>query len=140
MKKKSIIRAATALAVLQVAYSCKIDETYNGDLTKSQYLASGNVTALLTGVYNSLRDPVQGSVNVFALEEVSTDERIMPTRGPDWDDNGKWRALYLHNWDANNERVRETFLGLNGTVYSATDILQFNPSIQQAAEARFLRA
>ena len=140
MTKKRIIRAAAILALLQVANSCKIDETYNGDLTTEQYLASGSVPALLTGVYNSLRDPIQGSVNLFALEEVSTDERIMPTRGPDWDDNGKWRALYLHNWDSNNERVRETFLGLNGTVYSATDILRFNPGVQQAAEARFLRA
>jgi len=140
MTKKGIIRATTILALLQVANSCKIDETFNGDLTKDQYLASGQVSSLLAGVYNSLRDPIQGSVSVFALEEVPTDERIMPTRGPDWDDNGKWRALYLHNWDSNNERVRDTFNQLNGVVFSATDLLQFKPNAQQAAEARFIRA
>ncbi|MGY3091117.1 hypothetical protein ACVWYF_004183 [Hymenobacter sp. UYAg731] len=139
MKKNSIIRIAATLALLQVANSCQLNEDINGNLTLDQ-IPKGNPAALLTGVYNSMRDPIQGSVNVFALEEVSTDERIMPTRGPDWDDNGKWRQLYLHNWDSNNEQIRNTFTGLNGITYAATDLLRFNPTTQQAAEARFIRA
>ena len=139
MKKNSIARIAVTLALLQVANSCKLNEDINGNLTADQ-IPNGNPAALLTGVYNSMRDPIQGSVNVFALEEVSTDERIMPTRGPDWDDNGKWRQLYLHNWDSNNEQIRNTFTGLNGITYAATDLLRFNPTTQQAAEARFIRA
>lgn len=140
MTKNKIIGAAAVLALLQLTNSCQLNEELRGNTSSGAGAAGGTPDALLVGVYNSLRDPIQGSVNVFALEEVSTDERIMPTRGPDWDDNGKWRALYLHTWDANNERVRDTFSSLNGIVYAATDILQFNPSTQQAAEARFLRA
>ena len=140
MTKNRIIGTAAILALLQVANSCQLNEEFKGNASSGAGAGGGTPDALLVGVYNSLRDPIQGSVNVFALEEVSTDERIMPTRGPDWDDNGKWRALYLHTWDANNERVRDTFSSLNGIVYSATDILQFNPSVKQAAEARFLRA
>ncbi len=139
MTKQRIIGAAAILAVLQVANSCQITEDLNGNL-RSDQVATGKPDALLIGAYNALRDPIQGSVSVFALEEVSTDERIMPTRGPDWDDNGKWRALYLHNWDSNNERVRDTFTQLNGVVFTATDLLRYNPSTQQAAEARFIRA
>ena len=139
MTKNRIIRTAAILALLQVANSCQLTEDINGNLTENQ-IPKGDPAALLTGVYNSLRDPIQGSVNVFALEEVSTDERIMPTRGPDWDDNGKWRALYLHNWDPNNEQVRNTFTALNGITYAATDLLRFSPNTQQQAEARFLRA
>ena len=139
MTKNRIIRTAAILALLQVANSCQLNEDINGNLTEDQ-IPSGNPAALLQGVYNSLRDPIQGSVNVFALEEVTTDERIMPTRGPDWDDNGKWRALYLHNWDSNNEQVRNTFTALNGIIYASTDILRFGPNTQQQAEARFLRS
>ncbi|GAB2467124.1 membrane protein [Hymenobacter qilianensis] len=139
MRYSKIACAAAVLALLQAATSCEIDETLEGQLTESQ-VRRGELTSLLQGVYNSQREPIQGHVSVFALQEVSTDARIMPTRGPDWDDNGKWRALYNHTWDANNERVRETYTQLNGIIYASTDLLRFSPNPQQEAESRFLRA
>jgi starch-binding outer membrane protein, SusD/RagB family len=139
MKYYKITSAAVLLALLQVASSCEINETLEGQLTEGQ-IPKGDPSALLQGVYNAQRDPIQGHVSVFALQEVSTDARIMPTRGPDWDDNGKWRALFNHTWDSNNERVRDTFNQLEGIIYSSTDLLRFEPTVQQAAESRFLRA
>ncbi|WP_133273062.1 RagB/SusD family nutrient uptake outer membrane protein [Hymenobacter radiodurans] len=139
MRYSKIACAAAVLALLQAATSCEIDETLEGQLTESQ-VRRGELTSLLQGVYNAQREPIQGHVSVFALQEVSTDSRIMPTRGPDWDDNGKWRQLYNHTWDANNERVRETYTQLNGIIYASTDLLRFSPSPQQEAESRFLRA
>ena len=139
MKYSRIVGAAALLALLQGASSCELNEELGSQITDDQ-LRNSELTALLTGAYNSQRDPIQGHVSVFALQEVSTDTRIMPTRGPDWDDNGKWRALYNHTWDANNERVRETYTQLNGIIYASTDLLRFNPTTQQQAEARFLRA
>ncbi|WP_460615351.1 RagB/SusD family nutrient uptake outer membrane protein [Hymenobacter seoulensis] len=131
--------ATALLGLLQVTSSCELSESLEGQLTQNQ-IPSGDPAALLQGVYNSQREPIQGHVSVFALQEVSTDARIMPTRGPDWDDNGKWRQLFNHTWDANNERVRETYTQLNGIIYASTDLLRFAPNAQQAAEARFLRA
>jgi hypothetical protein len=139
MKYSKIIWATAVLGLLQGASSCEIDESLEGQLTQDQ-IPKGDPTALLQGVYNAQRDPIQGHVSVFALEEVSTDSRIMPTRGPDWDDNGKWRQLYNHTWNANNERVRDTYTQLNGLIFAATDLLRFSPTTQQQAEARFLRA
>ena len=139
MRYSKLIYAAAALAMLQGVSSCSITENLEGQLTEDQ-IPKGDPSALLQGVYNSQRDPIQGCVSVFALEEVSTDARIMPTRGPDWDDNGKWRALFNHTWDPTNERVRDTYTQLNGIIYSATDLLRFSPNTQQQAEARFLRA
>ncbi|WBA41512.1 RagB/SusD family nutrient uptake outer membrane protein [Hymenobacter canadensis] len=139
MKYSKITGVAALLALLQMASSCEINETLEGQLTEDQ-IPRGDPSALLQGVYNAQRDPIQGCVSVFALQEVSTDARIMPTRGPDWDDNGKWRALFNHTWDPNNERVRDTFNQLEGIIYSSTDLLRFSPTTQQAAESRFLRA
>lgn len=139
MKLSKIAYAAALLTLLQGAASCELDETLQGELTRDQ-IPKGDPTALLQGVYNAQRDPIQGHVSVFALQEVSTDSRIMPTRGPDWDDNGKWRALYNHTWDGNNERVRDTFNQLEGIIFASTDLLRFEPSVQQDAEARFVRA
>jgi starch-binding outer membrane protein, SusD/RagB family len=124
-------------------FSCtKLDEKFKGDLTPAQVGGGGstNVDALLKGVYNSMRTTYQDQTRVYCLWEMTTDELIGPTRGPDWDDNGVWRVLHEHKWDGENIRLREGFNDLSGTVYAATDLLRFNPSTQQAAEARFLRA
>ncbi|HET9506079.1 MAG TPA: RagB/SusD family nutrient uptake outer membrane protein [Hymenobacter sp.] len=139
---RKILNAAAMVAVLQLANGCKINEDLQGSLTTSQVGGSGggNTAALLEGVYNAMRSPFQGATQVFALSEVSTDERLMPTRGGDWDDNGKWRQLHQHNWDADHQEVRDAFNNLNGIVYAATDMLRYNPTTQQQAEARFLRA
>ena len=139
MKYSKIVWATAGLALLQVVSSCSLEEKLGGQLTPDQ-IPKGDPSSLLQGVYNAQRDPIQGCVSVFALEEVSTDARIMPTRGPDWDDNGKWRALFNHTWDANNERVRHTFTQLEGIIYASTDLLQFSPNTQQQAESRFIRA
>lgn len=139
MRYTKIACAAAVLTLLQGATSCELNEELAGQLTDSQ-VSSDGPAALLTGAYNSQRDPIQGCVSVFALQEVSTDARIMPTRGPDWDDNGKWRQLFNHTWDSNNERVRDTYTQLNGIIYATTDLLRFSPTAQQDAEARFLRA
>ncbi|WP_324678297.1 RagB/SusD family nutrient uptake outer membrane protein [Hymenobacter sp. GOD-10R] len=139
---KKVLSAAVLLALLQLVNSCEINEEFQGSLTTDQVGGSGssNTSSLLDGVYTAMRSPFQGAGQVFALSEVTTDERLMPTRGGDWDDNGKWRQLHLHTWDANHIEIRNSFNNLNAVVFAATDLLRYNPTQQQQAEARFLRA
>lgn len=99
-----------------------------------------NIDALLQGVYNSLQTTFQDQANFFALEEMTTDELVGPTRGPDWDDNGAWRVLHAHRWDGDNVHVRDVFNQLLGTSFAATDLLRFDSTSSKAAQARFLRA
>ncbi|MCW3108749.1 MAG: RagB/SusD family nutrient uptake outer membrane protein [Segetibacter sp.] len=122
--------------------SCtKLEEKLNGQINPSTTgNASANVDALLAGAYNSMRGNFQDQGNLFALGEMTTDELIAPTRGGDWDDNGAWRVLHTLSFDGDNTHIKDVFDALGGTSFAATDILRFNPSPQQAAEARFLRA
>lgn len=138
---KKILSAAAILALMQLADSCKINEEFQGVLTPDQ-VSTGNASSLLEGAYTAMRSPFQGATQIFALSEVTTDERLMPTRAGDWDDNGVWRALHLHTWDANHSQVRDAFANLGGIIFSANDVLQpkFNATTQQQAEARFVRA
>ena len=64
----------------------------------------------------------------------------MPTRAGDWDDNGAWRSLFLHSWNADHSFLSGAYSALLGAQFAASNVLQFSPSPQQAAEARFLRA
>ncbi len=140
MRRK--ILTAFTLFTITLLYNCtKLHETFEGDLTQDQVsVDSSNTAALLQGVYNSLEYTFTSHLVIFPLTELTTDEAIAPTRGPDWDDNGEWRALHQQKWNANNSHMSYCFNGLSGTIYAATDILQYHPKPQEQAEARFLRA
>lgn len=138
---RRIISLSICLLMLLSSGCTKLKEKFEGDLTADQ--VAGQVssnTALLEGVYNSLRGPFTSHWEIYALLGLTTDEAIVPARGPDWDDNGDWRLLHLHKWNATHMRIRDCFNNLNGTVFAATDMLRYNPTPRQQAEARFLRA
>lgn len=78
--------------------------------------------------------------NIYALLDHTSDEMIPPTRGTDWGDNGVWRTLHQHTWDATHSYVLGTWNQLNERVYRTNQVLASNPSAVQAAEAKFLRA
>jgi len=64
--------------------------------------AFGNEAEVLAGVasvYATLRSTMGDRYN---LSEVTTDEIIVPTRGQDWYDNGRWLEVYKHTWNANS--------------------------------------
>ncbi|MFD1771231.1 RagB/SusD family nutrient uptake outer membrane protein [Sphingobacterium suaedae] len=54
--------------------------------------------------------------NVFGLQEYSTDEALLPTRGSDWGDGGKWRAIHEFTWAADNAVVTSTWNNLNSGI------------------------
>jgi hypothetical protein len=127
---------------IAIVFTCgctKLHETVGGSLTTGQ-VANNSAAELLRGVYGSLEFTFTSYLQIFALSDFTTDEAIMPTRGNNWDDNGIWRVLHQHKWDPNNGPIHGCFNNLCGIVFAATDILQYNPTSQQKAEARFLRA
>ena len=130
------------ILLLVVPFGCtKLKEKFNGDL--ADLGTSGgtvNIDALLKGVYTSMHSTYQDNANAWPLEEMTTDEMIGPTRGPDWDDNGAWRVLHAHKWDGDNIHIRDVFNQLLGTCFAATDLLRFDSTSSKAAEARYLRA
>ena len=121
-------------------FSCtKLKEEFRSELDQNN---TSNITAeqLLVSAYNSIGGTFQGNGNVISSAEVTSDEVIVPTRAGDWDDNGLWRSLYLHTWNADHTFLSGAFNSLLSTQFAASNVLQFNPTAQQAAEARFIRA
>lgn len=120
-------------------FSCtKLDEKFRGELEQGN---TGNITAaeLLISAYNSLNGPFQHG-DFWQAQQQTSDETIAPTRAGDWDDNGQWRALHGHTWNADQGNLRGAYNGLLSAQFAASNVLQFKPSAQQAAEARFIRA
>lgn len=117
----------------------KLDEEFRGSVEESQSGAI-NVNDLMRSAYNALNNPYMDQSRVWAAQEHTTDAAIGPTRGPDWDDNGVWRVLHSHQWNADHGFLRDTYRELLQAQFAASQVLRFNPSAQQAAEARYLRA
>lgn len=109
MKKKLTILlfAATCLGVM---HSCTkleediLDESSVTGLTDKQ-LAEGTVAP----IYAVLPTIFQHT-NYFALQEISTDEAILPYRGgTDWGDNGIYISLHKHETTSTDPNVRNTW-------------------------------
>ena len=144
MRISKYLKLSALLVLAGIAGCTKLTESYKTTVPGNQAAAAlgpAGVGLLLTTAYNDMITPfISDQGEVFSLEENSTDESLVPTRGGDWDDNGVWRVVHNHSWNADHAQVLSVYNNLNKLNFDATNVLAFSPSKAQAAEARFLRA
>jgi len=145
MKKKlSILMTTVGLIVLNSCTNLNeivLDESSASGLSDKQ-AAEG----IISPVYALLPNIFQHT-NYFALQEISTDEAILPYRGgTDWGDNGIYLAMHQHTHTSTDPNIRNTWnLILQGMSRSITAINSLptlnDPSAKTfLAEARGMRA
>ena len=81
-----------------------LDEVPSSTITPGTFFGNeGEVLAGLAGVYAQLRGAFPGyCCAYYVLSEISTDELVVPTRGQDWYDNGRWLEIHRQTWTANS--------------------------------------
>lgn len=127
-----------SIFVLVASMGCtKLDQKLQDSLNS---VSSSDVGSLLNGAYNSMNSLMHGQDQLFSLEEVTTDEALVPTRGGDWDDNGVWRVLHAHSWNTIHAQFKSVYNALGALESGAITVLAFNPNTTQKAEALFLRS
>ncbi len=131
--------AFLAVSMFSACTDLEVEEKDSVVVQGADGFKAGNPTDLLVASYKNL-GAFTDQQNIYALYEQSTDEMIPPTRGVDWGDNGVWRTLHTHAWDPTHAQVIGTWNQLNERAFKCNEILASNPSAQQAAEAKFLRA
>ncbi len=145
MKKR--IYAILTTAGLMVFSACTdlneivLDETSATGLSDKQ-AAEGIIApayALLPSIFQH--------TNYFALQEISTDEAILPYRGgTDWGDNGIYLAMHQHTHTSTDPNIRSTWnfilQGMSRAITAINSLPTLNdPSAKTfLAEARGLRA
>ncbi len=119
-----------------------LDEQLGTDLVNNPE----NIDALINPPYGSLRRTIEW-YDYWGLQEVTSDEVIIPTRGTDWYDNGDWQQLHLHTWTADHGRMKNVWEALSQGVSRANTAIYYIGQFDQNAttelfinEARFLRA
>jgi starch-binding outer membrane protein, SusD/RagB family len=145
--KKILYPLLTLVCLLATIHSCTdlneqiLDEASAAGLTDKQ-AAEG----IIAPVYARLPD-IFLHTTYFTLQEISTDEAILPYRGgTDWGDNGIYLAMHQHTYQSTDPNIRNTWnailQGLSRSV-SAIQALPTNkdPSAKVfLAEARGMRA
>ncbi|WP_025761743.1 RagB/SusD family nutrient uptake outer membrane protein [Dyadobacter tibetensis] len=146
MKKKLSI-LITCAGMLIFSNACTdlneqvLDETLSASLNEGQ-IASG----ALAPVYAVLPSLFLHTT-YFALQEISTDEAILPYRGgTDWGDNGIYLAMHAHNYTSTDPNIRNTWNALvQGISRAITAMATLKDSKDASAagfyaEARAMRA
>lgn len=142
------IGAAALAALLLLAQGCTdLDESPTSLITPDNfYQTEEEVMGGLASIYSGLRATLWGYYN---LSEISTDEMIVPTRGSDWYDGGRWLEMHYQTWAPNNssgEDINGAWNDAFGAVARANVLLEVLPNIAVAnkdvveAEVRTLRA
>ena len=145
--KNKILRLVVLLTGISIINGCTklkekiLDESSVTGLTDQQ-IAEGNIApvyALLPELYRH--------ISLFALQEISTDEAILPYRGgTDWGDNGIYMTLHRHQTASTDPNVSSTWNSIVQSIsrsVTAINALAGNNYVnakQFQAEARGMRA
>src|ERR1700749_2619668 len=96
MKKLSYIIIAAVLLI--TVNSCrKLDVPVQSQYTTSNFpVTQADFTSLLGTMYSNLS--ANWGITYWRMQELSTDEAILPARDGNFDDGGQYRQMHYHTW------------------------------------------
>jgi len=106
MKTKTFlsIKVLTLFSFIFLLNSCtNLDEVFLDEIPGNTV---SDPAGSLAAAYDRLGDGTfvdHGAI--FAMQEYTTDEAILPTRGSDWGDGGKWRDMHEFTWSSSNSII-----------------------------------
>ncbi len=97
-RRKLFIITCTVLLAGGITQSCtKLDKkVYSVEPVGNFYQTPDQIAAGVAPAYIALQNIPDGNVN--QMNEITSDEVIVPTRGNDWYDGGQWQGLWLHKF------------------------------------------
>jgi hypothetical protein len=145
--QKKIVALFMVFAGLATISSCtKLNEKVLDEYSPSGLSDKQVAEGLVAPVYAKLED-IFLHTNYLALQEISTDEGILPYRGgTDWGDNGIYLSLHKHETVSTDPNVRNTFNHLTQAISRGLTAIgglatNTDPSAKLfIAEARAMRA
>lgn len=147
MKIKQLSGLAAWIAIFGTISCTNLDEKILDEQLGANLINDPvNIEALINPPYASLRRTIEW-FDYWGLQEMTSDEVIVPTRGTDWYDNGDWQQLHLHTWTADHGRMKNVWEALsqgisraNIAIYYIGKFTQDPTTERYICEARFLRA
>ncbi len=122
MKKLNIYKSKILLmAFLAVSTACTDLEQEIRD-----EILIDNISEVQDAAKKQLSATYAKSENIFAnyngiwcLQQITTDEAVLPARGEDWRDGGRWKQMHEFTWDNKNSKINGNWVNLNNAVAQA---------------------
>ncbi|MGB5238070.1 MAG: RagB/SusD family nutrient uptake outer membrane protein [Flavobacteriaceae bacterium] len=132
----------TFLLVFGISSCTNLDIKETDSIISEGFQGLADPSSTVDEIINRMRGHYENQANKYALDEVTTDEFLIPTRGTDWGDNGRWRNLHNHEWNEEASDIIDPFNEWNGSQLLASQVLdsRSSPSATNIGEASFLRA
>lgn len=138
-----------ALAGLIMPACTKLDSPVYNQVTPDNFFKTPQqVNSTLAQAYTPMTNVPFGST--FTLNEVSSDELVVPTRGNDWYDGGKWFSLWTHTFHFDIDDINGGWSNLSSGVVQCNFVLNLINTLSVAnrpansaqiiAEIKVLRA
>ncbi|MCB0623932.1 MAG: RagB/SusD family nutrient uptake outer membrane protein [Saprospiraceae bacterium] len=117
-------RAVLLLAVLFTFSQCtNLDEEIYSELTAENFpTTEEQFISALGAAYTSLYFLLNHN-SIFSLNQVSSDEGMIPQRGSDWFDGGQWIRVHRHNYTPNEESVNNGWNALYAGVNDCNRVI-----------------
>ncbi|MBX7127482.1 MAG: RagB/SusD family nutrient uptake outer membrane protein [Cyclobacteriaceae bacterium] len=138
MKRINLKLSALFSAALLVGSCTNLDEKLNDTWTDANFGKGQELDALLLAPYSNLFG-FFGHNGYFTLQEVTTDEAMIPQRGGDWYDGGQPAGMHTHSYAPNYDAVNNLWTAAYAGV-SACNRLLANPAVTDAAAIAELKA
>lgn len=114
-----------ALLVLTVNQSCTdLEEELFDSVSDSNFLKTEEeLTAALLAAYTNLYG-YAGHNGIWSINEVSSDEAMIPQRGGDWYDGGQWLRMHRHEYAPTEESFNNTWNFCYGGIGSCNRVIE----------------
>lgn len=147
---KNKITLVMLLSSLLLTWNCTdLEEIVLDESLNPSTEGIDEAVAALAPVYAKTNDDIWRHTKYFSMQEISTDEAILPYRGgTDWGDGGKFSDLYRHAMTPGNAIMKDVWNGVTKHIARAvsaitvlTPLLATDPQAPvYLAEARAMRA
>lgn len=143
-----LIRSTIAfIAVLTLFSACtKVDVPVENELTPGDFPKTQAQFILASGTaYAKFRDSY--ATSYWQAQSLSTDEAVLPTRGSNWYDGGRYQEMHYHSWTPDNAIVAASWAWGFSAISSCNQVLTLfaqspdsEAKLNIVAEMRTLRA
>lgn len=136
MKNKHLVKVLFLSLIFTINWGCTdltevvLDESFEG---------AGQAEAIsgaIAPAYGFMRRGVWRHTIYFGLQEVSSDEAILPARGgTDWFDGGKYIAAHTHQMTPTNSLNRDSWNGVTTNISRALTAIEVLRPLSEAGNA-----
>ncbi len=131
---KKIIYISIFFAVALISCTDLDVDVYHDIVSENFFKTERQVLAAAGPAYTNLKGyPVPESI--YALNELSTDELLIPTRGAHWYNEGMFQRLHKHEWNTEENFINNSWGYFSAGISSCNQIISIYDQVEEKNEA-----